>query len=113
MIEATVVYPKDRKTKMECSWCELSYPIRDYDILFENQKLIYFKSKCLIKTIPKGSAAINKYITSMRRPKIYCHDCMFEFAKKIGEILETDEIKVKIFAKNEIYICKVYVYEEE
>ena len=55
----------------------------------------------------------NEYITSHRRPKVFCNDCLFEFAKDIGKILKTDQIKLKIFADDETYNCKVYVFEEE
>ena len=113
MIKATVVYPKDRKTKITCSRCEICYSVRDYDILFENQKLIYFKAKTLVKTISKESVKINKYITSARRQRVYCNDCLFEFAKKLGKILKTSEIKLEILAENEKYVCKVYVFGEE
>jgi hypothetical protein len=61
MLKAEIVDPNKRKAKIACFECNLSYVARDYKILYENEKLAFFKIK-----LPE------------RRKKIYCHDCLYK-----------------------------------
>tara|TARA_Y100001934_G_C12189873_1_gene695862 strand:+ start:145 stop:432 length:288 start_codon:yes stop_codon:yes gene_type:complete len=59
-LKATLVDAESRKSKISCFRCELGYSARDYNILYDNQKLAYFKFKP----------------PSFKRAKIFCHDCV-------------------------------------
>ena len=61
MIKAKIINSAVRKTRVTCSSCELSYTARNYAILYENEKLAFFKMK-----LPD------------QKKKIYCHDCMYK-----------------------------------
>jgi len=61
MLIAEIIDPFKRKAKLACSTCDLSYSARDYKILYENEKLAFFKIK-----FPK------------QRKKIYCHNCLYK-----------------------------------
>lgn len=61
MLKAEIVDPLKRKAKIACSVCDLSYSARDYKILYENEKLAFFKIKFL-----------------KQRKKIHCHDCLYK-----------------------------------
>ena len=60
-LEAKIIDPNKRKSRVRCSACELSYSARNYKILYENEKLAFFKMK-----LPN------------QRMKIYCHDCLYK-----------------------------------
>ena len=62
MTTAKIIDPFKRKTRVTCSSCELSYTARNYEILYENEKLAFFK----IKLFGMGP-----------RQKTYCHDCFY------------------------------------
>ena len=61
MLKAEIVNPTTRKSKVACSVCNLFYSARDYKILYENEKLAFFKIK-----FPN------------RRKKIHCHNCLYK-----------------------------------
>jgi hypothetical protein len=74
MLKAEIVNPMTRKAKIDCSVCHLFYSARDYKILYENEKLAFFKIK-----FPK------------KRKKTYCHDCLYKsVAKLIGPLPSVD-----------------------
>jgi G:T-mismatch repair DNA endonuclease (very short patch repair protein) len=56
---AEIINPEARKRKLTCSSCGISYSARDYKILYESHKIIYFKYK----------------------NKIYCHECLWKLVK--------------------------------
>lgn len=62
MLKAETIDPYKRKSKISCSECFLSYSARDYKILYENEKLAFFKFK----------------LPSDKRKKIYCNNCLYE-----------------------------------
>ena len=66
MFKAEIVNPMTRKAKIACSVCNLFYSARDYKILYENEKLAFFKIK-----FPK------------KRKKIHCHDCLYKSVVKL------------------------------
>ena len=66
MVEVDVINPEDRKRALKCSECGMTYSPEEYKILFDREKLIYFKFK------PKGS----------KRSKIYCHGCLLSVIHK-------------------------------
>ena len=82
-LRATLVDAERRKSKISCFRCEMGYTARDYNILYDNQKLAYFKFK------PTG----------FKRAKIFCHDCVHRECmnmlkgpvKKIKLIMHTDK----------------------
>lgn len=72
MIKAKIINSEIRKTRVTCSSCDLSYTARNYAILYENEKLAFFKMK-----IPG------------QRMKIYCHDCLYKtVASHMGVLKE-------------------------
>jgi len=60
-LKAKIINPFERKARVTCSMCELSYLARNYVILYENEKVAFFKMK-----VPS------------QRLKIYCHDCLYK-----------------------------------
>lgn len=61
MIKAKIIDVEKRKARVTCSSCKLSYTARNYAILYENEKLAFFKMK-----LPDD------------KMKIYCHDCLYK-----------------------------------
>lgn len=82
MFCAEVINPDDRKRRIKCSSCGISYTAGDYKILYENKKIVYFKYK----------------------NKIYCHECLYKIlsdyaqGKRITFIIKMDghEFKCKL-----------------
>ena len=64
MVKLTVIRPYKIKGEASCERCHLSYPKRDYDILYRAQKLVYFN------------------ITINDKTRFICHDCFYKFLKK-------------------------------
>ena len=79
MFTASIINPEKRKTKLNCSSCGISYSARDYELLYESKKIVYFKYK----------------------NKVYCHECMWKLirdaanGKKMCFILESDDVEFK------------------
>ena len=72
MLKAKIIDSETRKTRVTCSACGLSYTARNYSILYNDEKLAFFKMK-----IPS------------KRLKIYCHDCLYkEVAAHMGVLKE-------------------------
>ena len=70
MLRAEIVDPTKRKAKIACAVCDMSYSARDYKILYENEKLAFFKIK------------LNK-----QRKKTHCHDCLYKSViKEMGPL---------------------------
>tara|TARA_B100000131_G_C17595172_1_gene400990 strand:+ start:211 stop:519 length:309 start_codon:yes stop_codon:yes gene_type:complete len=90
MVIVDVINPKDRKSPIRCSVCGLKYSLRDYKILYENKKLIYFYFK------PKGK----------KRKKVICHDCLLKQLKKFYPRKET--IRFQIKDGEDIYDCSFH-----
>ena len=80
MLQAEVIDPSKRKSKLCCSRCSLSYSPRDYKILYENEKLAFFKLN-----LPPESK------------KLYCHDCVY---KSISEFMGEKPGKLKLLMKS-------------
>jgi len=76
-LKAKIINPFERKTRVTCSMCDLSYLARNYVILYENEKVAFFKMK----------------ITSQRL-KIYCHDCLYKAVHNGMGVLK--EIKLEM-----------------
>ena len=86
---AKTIDPKTRKSRITCCECGLSYSARNYDILYENEKLAFFKVKPL-----KG------------RSKIQCHTCLNTVAYKSMGVLK--EIKLEIHNLNGEIVTVVF-----
>jgi|TARA_R110000751_G_scaffold83357_2_gene167387 C4-type Zn-finger protein len=85
MFTAEVIDPEDRKRKLTCPSCGISYSARDYGFLYDNHKIVYFKYK----------------------NKIFCHECLY----KIVEVEAAGEKMVfKLVTKEFEFKC---VYEPE
>lgn len=71
-LKAKIVNPDLRKSKISCFGCDLSYNSKEYKILYENEKLAFFKM-----SLPK------------KRSKIYCHGCLYkEIYSQMGYLKE-------------------------
>lgn len=66
MIQIRSVNPFCRKSKIKCSFCGLTYSARDYRILWEGRKVLYFKMQ----------------LPSQKRWRIVCHGCLLQVLKK-------------------------------
>ena len=94
MVEVEIISPKDRKRALKCCDCEMVYSVKDYDILFKNEKLIYFKFK------PKGE----------KRKKTYFHLCLLS---AIYYSYPFDEIPLKIIDSDYEYHCRYFAVDED
>tara|TARA_R100000808_G_C2010989_1_gene63563 strand:- start:42 stop:317 length:276 start_codon:yes stop_codon:yes gene_type:complete len=79
---ANIIDPNKRKTRVTCSECGLSYSAKNYKILYDNEKLAFFKMK-----LPE------------QRTKIFCHDCLHKVIYKYMGVLK--EVKLQIFTLDE------------
>jgi len=59
-LKTNIIDPETRKSRITCSRCNLSYKARNYSILYESQKLAYFKFRPIDKS----------------RHRVFCHDCL-------------------------------------
>lgn len=94
VVEVEIISPKERKRALKCCDCEMVYSVKDYDILFNNEKLIYFKFK------PKGE----------KRKKTYCHQCLLS---AIYYSYPFDEIPLKIIDSDYEYHCRYFTVDED
>ena len=81
-LKAKIIDPNNRKTRVTCSECGLSYSARNYKILYENEKLAFFKMK-----LPN------------QKTKIFCHDCLHKVIHKHMGLLKN--VKLEIFTLDE------------
>ena len=65
-LKASLIDPFKRKSRITCSKCELSYKARNYSILYDSEKLAYFKFKPM---------DVNRY-------RVFCHDCLHKACLK-------------------------------
>ena len=82
-IDATVIRPEDVLAKypdaigIVCDKCEIEYSLDDYQVLKDNQKLVYFSSRLLEQ---------DSYLL--------CHDCFFKKIKKISK--GEEEVRMRV-----------------
>jgi len=89
MLKAEIVDPHKRKAKIRCFVCNLSYVARDYEILYENEKLAFFKIK-----FPE------------QRKKIHCHNCLYKsIVKAMGH---NSQIKVEMVTLEGVTVATFY-----
>lgn len=80
MVHVKVLRPLAFKKKIiRCDGCGLDYPKREYKILFDNRKLVYF----LLEKKP-GTAFT------------FCHDCIFKIGSGIAKLKKLPEISIKV-----------------
>ena len=103
MIIANVINPETRKARINCCRCGLSYTAPNYRILYENQKLAFFKTK--YKPSEKDR--------NERRWKNMCHDCVFEYARAVALEYGDESIRVQIKSMDGTVTGTVFVEEEE
>jgi hypothetical protein len=84
MFKAIVIRPEERKRRVKCYACDLSYTARNYKILFIEKKLIYFKFKrrnlchdCLLKTVAKETPLSLKKISLEITDGEVIYECAF------------------------------------
>ena len=87
MVTAEVLLPSSQGRKVVCSSCDLSYSAKDYKILYENKKLIYFKFYGLYE----------------KKFKVICHDCLW---KIIAEMSNGEPMMFRIIGEKDIYECE-------
>jgi|TARA_Y100000310_G_scaffold335671_1_gene418286 hypothetical protein len=87
VIELDIIEPRiTRKRKLKCEECAMTYTRKHYGILYEVEKLSYFR----LKELPK---------------RIVCHQCLYRLAGKLKEGLEVNKVILKINTeKDEIAI---------
>lgn len=79
MIKAKIINPKTRKTKVICCRCDLSYSARNYKILYENEKLAFFKMGLPEKPV-----------------KIYCHGCIYKEISSYMKFLKKIRLEMEL-----------------
>ena len=79
-LKASLIDPNKRKVRVGCYRCKLSYTARNYLILYDGEKLAYFKFKPL----------------EFKRAKIFCHDCLH---KECLRMLKGGHKKIKLLMK--------------
>ena len=79
MITAKIINPNLRKTRVTCYSCGLSYTARNYVILYENEKLAFFKMK-----LPPT------------RMKTYCHDCLYKSVSAHMGVLKEIRLEMEL-----------------
>jgi len=89
MLMAQIIDPLKRKSKITCPTCGLSYSARDYLILYEAEKLAFFKMK-----LPN------------QRKKNYCHDCLYKSV--LASMGEMRHIDVKMVTMKDELIVTFY-----
>ena len=103
VVIAEIIDSELRKARIACSRCELSYTARNYRILYENQKLAFFKTTYKPLDTKRGK----------RRWKNMCHDCVFEYARAIAMEYGDEYIRVRIKSKDGTVTGMVFVEEGE
>ena len=71
MYVAEIIYPEDAPATISCDSCNCDYGVEDYEVLFENNKIKYFKVR-------------STFVLS-DNSLFLCHDCLLESAKTIAE----------------------------
>lgn len=88
-LKAKVLNPKrTRRKKFSCSVCSIAkYSAKDYKILFEAKKIIYFN-------FPSTSN------------NVYCHECLF---KEVSRRMKPDQTYIKLLVEDikESYILSI------
>ena len=87
MLKAEIIDPFKRKSKASCSRCSLAYSARDYLILYQSEKLAFFKAK-----FPP------------ERKKIYCHDCLYKSVAESMGLRNTLDLTMKTLESEEVVI---------
>ena len=90
VVIAEIIDAELRKSRIACSRCKLSYTARNYRILYDNQKLAFFKTTYKSQDRKRGK----------RRWKNMCHDCVFEYARAIAMEYGEEYIRVRIKSKD-------------
>lgn len=79
VIELRLLHPhRTRKRKFACASCGMTYSLRDYKILYDNQKISYF----IDENNPKEGRV--------------CHDCLYRIAMNTKKELNTRKIYVRL-----------------
>tara|TARA_B100000287_G_scaffold420859_1_gene460785 strand:- start:1814 stop:2110 length:297 start_codon:yes stop_codon:yes gene_type:complete len=81
VLTAKIIDPATRKNKLTCSSCGISYSAREYQLLYDSKKIIYFKFK----------------------NKVICHECL---VKKIREHSAGEKIKIVIYSDEHKFKCE-------
>ena len=76
-LKAQIIDPNKRKTRVTCSECGMSYSARNYKILYDNEKLAFFKMK-----LPN------------EKTRTFCHDCLHKVVYKNMGVLKTVKLEI-------------------
>ena len=89
MVKLKVIRPYKIRGEASCARCDLSYSKRDYNILYKNEKLVYFD------------------ITLGAKTRLICHDCFYKFLRKKSESIEYKDFEVEVKDGNKKFTIKV------
>ena len=103
MVIAEIIDAELRKSRIACSRCKLSYTARNYRILYDNQKLAFFKTTYKSQQDTKRGK---------RRWKNMCHDCVFGYARAIAMEYGEEYIRVRIKSKDGTVTGVVFAEED-
>ena len=83
VIELNLTLPKlTKRRKFVCKECQLTYTLKHYRILYDAEKLSYFT----LEEEPKYTV---------------CHQCLYRFAAKFKEKLQSKKLVLKIHTEDE------------
>jgi hypothetical protein len=89
MVQLKVIRPYKIKGDVSCARCDLSYSKRDYNILYKNEKLVYFD------------------ITLKEKTRLICHDCFYKFLKVKSQNENDEDFAVQVTDGNKKFIITV------
>ena len=95
MVKLKVIRPYKIRGEASCARCDLSYSKRDYKILYENEKLVYFD------------------ITFAQKTKLICHDCFYKFLRKKSQSVQYEDFEVEVKDGNKKFIITVTNHPED
>lgn len=78
-----------RKKIISCDGCGIEYPKEDYKVLFDRQKIVYFK---LLEAVTQVT---------------FCHDCLFNIGANVAKLKKVDEISIKVTDGKKTYYFRI------
>ena len=95
MVKLKVIRPYKIRGEASCARCDLSYSKRDYNILYKNEKLVYFD------------------ITFAQKTRLICHDCFYKFLRKKSKSVQYEDFEVEVKDGNKKFIITVTNHPED
>jgi len=95
-------FKKKNKRKVKCLMCGLNYSIKDYQILFDAKKLMYFDVSGLNFWDPKEQSFLDNEFA------VTCHGCLHKIAIKFAKNRNQKIIQMIIQDGEKKFTCNFY-----